>query len=73
MCQPTVHGDQILLMALSYKWAARITVLNSKLLNETTFRHDKMIEDADLVLIHNGKSIWGGHYTAAGKERQRER
>ena len=45
-------------------WAVKITVLNSKTLQEYRIRHDRAMEEVDVVLVYNGSS----HFNAAGKD-----
>jgi hypothetical protein len=70
MLEDGVHGDQIILLTLAFMWDCRITVVNARQLNETRFRHNRDIEEAEIILVHNGKcgSYYSvGHYTPAGK------
>jgi hypothetical protein len=70
MLEDQVHGDQIILLTLSMMWDCRITVVNARQLNEVCFRHNRELEDAEIVLVHNGKCgshYSAGHYTPAGK------
>ena len=56
-------GDALILYAVSCMWAVRITVINSKTLQQYKVRHTAGLRDADLALVYNASS----HYTAAGK------
>ena len=56
-------GDEVVLFAVSCMWSVRITVLNSKTLQEYRIRHDRPMEEADIVIVYNGAN----HFTAAGK------
>ena len=59
-------GDEVVLYAVSCMWKVKITVLNMKTLQEYRIHHDRMMEDADIVLTYNGHS----HFNAAGKKFQ---
>ena len=50
-------------------WGLRVTILRSDNYAELKFRHDLKMEDADLVLLYNGKPVQG-HYTALIKVRK---
>ena len=56
-------GDEAVLFAVSCMWSAKITVLNTKTLQEYRIRHDRMMEEADIVITYNGSN----HFNAAGK------
>ena len=58
-------GDEVVLFAMSCMWSVRITVLNSKTLQEYRIWHDRHMEEADMVVVYNGAN----HFTAAGKGR----
>ena len=44
-------------------WSAKITVLNTKTLQEYRIWHDRMMEEADVVITYNRSN----HFNAAGK------
>ena len=46
-------------------WLVKITVFNSKTMQEYRIQHDRAMEDADIVMVYNGSN----HFNAAGKER----
>ena len=54
---------EAVLFAVSCMWRARITVLNTKTLQEYRIRHDRRMEEADVVITYNGVN----HFNAAGK------
>ena len=56
-------GDTLILYAISCMWAVKISVVNSKTLQQYKVRHTAGLWDADIVLVYNSSS----HYTAAGK------
>ena len=56
-------GDALILYAISCMWAVKISVVNSKTLQQYKVRHTAGLQDADIVLVYNSSS----HYTAAGK------
>ena len=64
MLDPKNYGDSIMLRLISHMWGVRITVLNAVTLTEVRFRHQEELDQADMVLVYNGKD----HYNAAGKE-----
>ena len=56
-------GDALILYAVSCMWAVKITVVNSKTLQQYKVRHAAGLRDEDITLVYNSSS----HYTAAGK------
>ena len=56
-------GDEVVLFALSCMWSVKITVVNSKTMQEYRIRHDWQMDEADIVVVYNGVN----HFTAAGK------
>ena len=58
-------GDEVVLFTVSCLWSVKITVFNSKTLQEYRIRHDRAMEEADIVLVYNGVN----HFNAAGKGR----
>ena len=56
-------GDALILYAISCMWAVKISVVNSKTLQQYKVRHTAGLQDADIGLVYNSSS----HYTAAGK------
>ena len=56
-------GDEVVLFAVSCMWSVRITVLNSKTQQEHRIRHDRHMEEADIVIVFNGAN----HFIAASK------
>ena len=65
LLQRDFWGDEVVLFAMSYMWAVKITVLNSKTLQEYRIRHDRAMEEADVVIVYNGSH----HFNATGKGR----
>ena len=59
-------GDKVVLFAVSCMFSAKITVLNTKTLQEYRIWHDRMMEEADIVITYNGSN----HFNAAGKKFQ---
>ena len=56
-------GDALILYAVSCMWAVKITVMNSRTLQQYKVRHTASLQNADIALVYNSSS----HYTAAGK------
>ena len=56
-------GDTLILYAVPCMWAVKISIVNSKTLQQYRVRHTAGLQDADIVLVYNLSS----HYTAAGK------
>ena len=56
-------GDVLILYAVSCMWAVKITVVNSKTLQQYKVRHTASLQNVDIALVYNSSS----HYTAAGK------
>ena len=57
-------GNEVVLFVVSCMWSVKITVLNTKTLQEYRIRHDRVMEDADMVITYNGSN----HFNAAGKK-----
>ena len=55
-------GDKIVLYAVSCMWRLKITILNTKTLQECRIQHDRMMDHADAVLTFSNN-----HFNAAGK------
>ena len=58
-------ADEVVLFAVSCMWSVKISVLNSKTMQEYRIRHDRCMEEADIVIVYNGSN----HFIAAGKGR----
>ena len=56
-------GDVHTLTILSCLWQIGITVLYTDHLNEHRIRHNKMLKDADLVVVFSG----GNHFLGSGE------
>ena len=56
-------GDVHTLTILSCLWQIGITVLYTNHLNEHRIRHNKMLKDADLVVVFSG----GNHFLRSGE------
>ena len=56
-------GDALILYAISCMWAVKISVVNSKTLQQYKVRHTAGLRDADIVLVYNSLS----HYTTPSK------
>ena len=62
MAQNKEWGDSIMLTLAASLWSIRITVVSSRTLSETKFRHDQPLEMVDLALIFNNNED-DGHYS----------
>ena len=56
-------GDAVVLYTVSCMWALKITVVDSKTLQQYRVRHSVPLRDADVVVAFNSSL----HFTAAGK------
>ena len=56
-------GDALILYAISCLWALKITILNSKTLEEYRVQHTAPLMKADIGLVYNASC----HYTATGR------
>ena len=56
-------GDEIVLWVVSMMWGLKVTVLNSKTLQEYRIRHNSAFKHVDVGLVYNSFS----HYSAAGR------
>ena len=61
--QDGTWGDEPIITAMSLQWQLCTTVLNAEKLFEVRLRHDRPLEDVDLVVVHCG----GNHYVGACK------
>ena len=60
MSKPDFWGDVIVLKAFSKLFNWRITVVNQPDLTSYRFRHNKVLNDVDVVLVYNGLNhYWG--------------
>ncbi len=60
MSKPDFWGDAIVLKAFSKLFNCRITVVNQPDLTSYRFRHNKVLNDMDMVLVYNGLNhYWG--------------
>ena len=59
------RGDEVVLFAVSCMWSVKITVFNLKTMQEYRIRHNRAMEEADIVIVYNGVN----HFCAAGKGR----
>ena len=58
--ESTTWGDQTTLLLLSMMWQLPITVLYGEELNQVPIRHDKEIDDVELLLVFVGRSHYLG-------------
>ena len=63
LLQRDFWGDEAVLFAVSCMWRARISVLNTKTLQEYRIRHDRRMEEVDVVVTYNDSN----HFNAAGE------
>ena len=63
LLQRDFWGDEVVLYAISCMWSVKITVLNTKTLQEYRIHHDRMMDAADIVIMYNAHN----HFNAAGK------
>ena len=62
MLKKSFWGDEVVLWSISMMWGIKITVVNSKTLQEYRVRHDCSLRNVDVGLVYNGHT----HYSAAG-------
>ena len=60
LIEPTTWGDQTTLLLISMMWQLPITILNGEELNQIPIRHDKEINDVELLLVFVGRSHFLG-------------
>ena len=60
MLEPSSWGDQTTILLLSMMWQLPITILYGEELTQVPIRHDKMIDDVELLLIFVGRSHYLG-------------
>ena len=56
-------GDKVVLYAVSCMWSMKITVLNTKTLQEYCICHDHQLDHIDVAVIFNTSN----HFNAAGE------
>ena len=64
-------GDALILYAISCMWVLKITIVNSRTLQQYKVRHAAGLRDADIALVYN--SLYASslqNYTATGKHYQ---
>ena len=58
-------GDEVVLYAISCMWSMKITILNTKTMQEYRIHHDRTMDATDIVITYNAHN----HFNAAGKFR----
>ena len=56
-------GDKVVLYAMSCMWLMKITILNTKTLQEYRINHDRVLDEANVVLSFNVVN----HFNAMGE------
>ena len=56
-------GDEVVLYTVSCMWSMKITILNTKTMQEYRVRHDCTMDKADVVTMYNVDN----HFNAAGE------
>ena len=62
LLQRDFWGDEVVLHAISFMWSMKITMLNTKTLQEYRIWHDKVMEKADVIITYNAMN----HFNATG-------
>ena len=62
LLQRDFWGDEVVLYAISYMWHMKITVLNTRTLQEYRICHDRRMDSTDVVVTFNAVN----HFNAAG-------
>ena len=65
LLQRDFWGDEVVLYALSCMWSLKITILNTKTLQEYRIWHDRTMDSTDVVITYNAVN----HFNAVGKFR----
>ena len=63
LLQHDFWGDEVVLYTIFCMWSMKITVLNTKTMQEYRIRHDRMMDKADVVTTYNADN----HSNAAGE------
>ena len=63
LLEKTFWGDEVVLWSISMMWGLKITVVNSRTLQEYQICHDMAMRHVDVELVYNATT----HYSAAGK------
>ena len=61
--QDTTWGEELLIVAMSQRWQITITVVHGESLRESRVRHNRPLDEVDLVLVYCGNN----HYVGASK------
>ena len=64
LLQRDFWGDEVVLFVVSFMWSVKITVLNTKTMQEYRIRHDRAMKGVEMVITYNGSN----HFNAAGKK-----
>ena len=59
----TTWGEELLIVAMSQRWQLAITVVHGESLRESRVRHNRPLDEVDLVLVYCGNN----HYVGASK------
>ena len=63
LLQRDFWGDEVVLYAILCMWSLKITVLNTKTLQEYRVHHDRVMEATDVVIMYNAVN----HFNTMGK------
>ena len=55
-------GDEVVMYAISCMWSMKITMLNTRTMQEYRIRHDRRLDGADVVITFNAMN----HFNAPG-------
>ena len=61
--QDTTWGEELLIVTMSQRWQLTITVVHGESLRESRVRHNRPLDEVDLVLVYCGNN----HYVGASK------
>ena len=61
--QDTTWGEELLIVVMSQRWQITITVVHGESLGESRVRHNRPLDEVDLVLVYCGNN----HYVGASK------
>ena len=62
LLQRDFWGDEVVLYAISCMWRMKITILNTRTLQEYRIRHDRRMDSTDVIVTFNAMN----HFNAAG-------
>ena len=67
LLQRDFWGDEVVLYTISCMWSVKITILNTKTLQEYRIHHDRMMDFADVVITYNAVNHFNAMQVSTGE------